>query len=90
MQTYTPHPDRLAAVFDYADGRAGYLDIRESVERVAGAYDPEPIAPEAAAERADAIIAAVHEATVRALTRCLAEPKVQAAFAAALVGVVLP
>lgn len=90
LQTYAPRPDRLAAVLDYANDRAGYLDVRERVERAVGAYDPEPVSPELAAERAEAVIAAVHEATAIVLARRLSDPKVQAAMAASFVAMVVP
>lgn len=90
QEIYANRPDRLAAVFDYAEDRASYLDIRESVARAAGAYDAEPLAVELEARRADEIIAAFRSSTVRVLARQLEDPARRAGLAGALVAAVLP
>lgn len=91
MQADT-RPDRLAAIFDYAEDRAAYLDVREAVTAALDAFDRDtlhvvPLEPELARERGDFVVTAARAAMGRVLIRRLeTQPRIREALAAVVMG----
>ena len=80
----------MSRVFDYAEDRAAFLDVRDAVAAVLrdtdylGTFDN-------IEERADLVIVAIRPALERTLTRRLAtEPRIRELVAASMVAAVLP
>ena len=82
----TPRPERLAAAFDYAEDRAGSLDVHQSV--VAALEATNDLDNE---ERADVIVATIRETARRtALRRLGHEARYRELVAGALIAAALP
>jgi len=80
-------PQRLSRVFDYAEDRAAFLDVRDALSEVLDC-DGDSLEAEARAER---VIVAMRPLLERSLTRRLAtEPRIRELVATAMVTAVLP
>ena len=79
-------PERLERAFDYAEDRAGYLDMHQATVAVLESTNDLE-----ADERADAVIAAIRNATLRTLARRLEhEPRMRELVASFVVTAALP
>jgi hypothetical protein len=84
LQASRPH--RLDRVFDYAEDRAGYLDVHQSTVAVLDSTTDLDTN-----ERADLVIAAIQDTTMRTLIRRLErEPRMRELVATFVVAAVLP
>ena len=79
-------PQRLSRVFDYAEDRAAFLDVRDAVAEAIDATHDIPTE-----ERAELLVAYLRDGMERTLTRRLAtEPRIREMVATAMVTAVLP
>ena len=79
-------PQRLSRVFDYAEDRAAFLDVRDAVAEAIDATHDIPTE-----ERADLMIGHLRDImTRRVIRRLAAEPKYRELVATAMVTAVLP